>query len=59
MHQLTPQSRQLNILFQVRKKKKKGVGVCFSAHPGITGLRIAQTTQDRQRLSAHARTNYI
>ena len=30
----------------------------FLAHPGDTGLRIAQTTQDRQRQLAHARTNY-
>ena len=38
---------------------KKGVGVCFSAHPGTTGSRIAQITQDRQRQLAHASTNYI
>ena len=38
---------------------KKGVGVSSSAHPGTTGLRIALPTQDRQRSSAHARTNYI
>jgi len=30
---------------------KKGVGVCFFAHPGAKGLRIAHITQDRQRRS--------
>ena len=31
----------------------------LSAYPGAKGLRIAHTTQDRQRLLAHASTNYI
>ena len=30
-----------------------------SIYPGNTGSRIAQPTQDRQRQSAHASTNYI
>ena len=30
-----------------------------SAHPGAKGLRIAHITQDRQRSSAHASTDYI
>jgi len=28
---------------------KIGVGVCFYAHPETVGLRIAFSTQDRQR----------
>ena len=47
------------ICFRTCLRYKKGVGVCSSAHPGYTGLRIAQLTQDRQRQLAHARTNYI
>ena len=39
--------------------KEKGAGVCSSAHPGITGSRIAHITQDRQRQLAHASTDYI
>jgi hypothetical protein len=38
---------------------KKAQVPVLSAHPGITGLRIAHITQDRQRQLAHARTNYI
>ena len=38
---------------------QKGVGVCSSAHPGVVGLRIALSTQDRQRQLAHASTDYI
>jgi len=39
----------VNQLFKVSLRYKKGVGVCFFAHPGTTGLRIALPTQDRQR----------
>ena len=45
----TPQIRQLVVIIRSAYDTKKGVGVCFFAHPGITGLRIAPTTQDRQR----------
>ena len=59
MSQRTPQIRQLATSFRLAYDTKKGVGVCFSAHPGLVGLRIALITQDRQRQLAHARTNYI
>jgi len=54
-----PQSRQLIHSFGFPQIYKKGVGVCSSAHPGAKGLRIAHITQDRQRSSAHASTDYI
>ena len=37
---------------------KKGVGVCFFAHPGLTGLRIAQSHRI-DNAEAHASTDYI
>jgi len=43
------QKRQLINCFRLAYDTKKGVGVCFSAHPGAVGLRIAPVTQDRQR----------
>ena len=38
---------------------QKRRGVYFFAHPGVAGLRIALSTQDRQRSLAHASTDYI
>ena len=55
----TPRSRLLIHSFMFPQIYKKGVGVCSSAYPGFVGLRIALITQDRQRSSAHASTNYI
>jgi len=50
---------RLVILIFIFPQYTKKAQVLFSAHPGITGLRIAQLTQDRQRSLAHASTLYI
>jgi len=45
----TPKSAVVDFLLLVYSDTQKGVGICSSAHPGLTGLRIAHITQDRQR----------
>ena len=55
----TPDSAILLFVLGFAYDTKKAQVFASSAYPGIVGLRIALPTQDRQRLSAHANTNYI